>query len=99
VKIPTLRRGPRLGVAAALACAACCVIELAVLGAFSSLTVGAIAAELTELLPILAIGAALAVAVLVVRRRRRRAPSPIVLLPTPRLRRQSTLEDRADLRQ
>jgi hypothetical protein len=94
VKLPTLRRGRRLGLAA-LACAACCVIERAVLGAFGSLTLGAVAAELTELVPVLGVGAAVALAVLVVRRRRRgrSAASRIVLLPTPQLRQQSTFDD------
>jgi hypothetical protein len=88
--------------AAALACAACCVIELAVLGAFGSLTLGAVAAELTEFLPVLLVGAAVAAILLVVRRRRRHrrpASPPIVLLPTPQRRQQSTLDDRAGLRQ
>jgi hypothetical protein len=81
------RRRWRVGALAAAACAVCCLVELAVLGAFGTLTVGAVLAEATEFLPVLlAAGAAAAVVLAVRRQRRHRRPPPPVPLAMPQRR-------------
>jgi len=87
------RRRLGLGLAAGLACAACCLIELSLVGGFSAVTIGSEFTELARYTPILAltVPAAGAVAVLLRRRRRRidqGQPHAIVSLSTPQRRRE-----------
>jgi predicted lysophospholipase L1 biosynthesis ABC-type transport system permease subunit len=93
VNRPT-RRHVGWAFAAGLACAACCVIELGLLGASS---IGAEFTEFAFLAPLLALGVLAAATVIVVRRRRRnRTRTPqAVPLPIPQIRRDTSAATRS----
>jgi high-affinity Fe2+/Pb2+ permease len=83
---PTRRR-VGWGLAAGLACAACCAIELGLLGGLSALGIGAEFTEFAFLAPLLALGVLAAATVMLVRRRRNRIRTPqAVLLPISQVR-------------
>jgi hypothetical protein len=91
-----VRRQGRLrlgvGLAAGLACVACCLVELSVVGGLSAVTIGAELTEFARFTPLLALTVPAGGAVAVLRRRRRRRvgqsrPGAIVTLPTPQRRR------------
>lgn len=86
------RRRLGIGLAAGLACVACCLVELGLVGGFSAVTIGSEFTEFARYTPILAltVPAAGAGAVLLRRRRRRvgQGHPRAVALPTPQRRRE-----------
>lgn len=74
-------RAVGIGMAAGLACLACCVVELGLVGGLSALTIGVEASEVARFTPllILAVVSVAAVAVLRHRRRRTRPTGPVQL--------------------
>jgi hypothetical protein len=85
------RRTLSLGLAAGLACAVCCIVELGLVGGVSALTVGVELSEFARLTPLLVLAVVVAVSVVVLRRRHRRhrartRPHGAVPLPTPQVR-------------
>jgi hypothetical protein len=76
-----------IGVATALACLACCIVELGLFGGLSALTVGVELSELARFAPLLILPAAGTAVVVVLRQRRRRARrAAAVPLGMPQLR-------------
>jgi hypothetical protein len=97
------RRTLGLGLAAALACAVCCVVELGLVGGLGALTIGVEFSEFARLTPLLVLTVVVAASVVVLRRRRvsrrsRTRPNEAVPLPTPQLRHDSPVTARTPSR-